>query len=729
MTFTASGRSRISAGNGAVTAFSTPPFQAGNLFVYLLSADSDPEAAAMGPDDGTLLTEGVDYTLAGDGEAGAAVVTTIATYAAGQYVLRWRQTSLDQVAEYEAGVPLSADATQRTLDRAAMALEEVADDRARLSARALQVPAGSAAPTLQAPIDYAGAALGMSADGSTIVPLTLDGDGVSALATLADPDAGSLEVAFRYDGAAATRTDRAKLTEMPASAADRNISAASAADQSGAFIDMWNRGGGYVPPADSGHDYVVNVNTPLDNLFGGALPRRNGGYVPLPYAAVPFDMARKIMSLFAQVRSGNGTIALLGTSVDEGYDFAAPNGTELDWFTMLRNLFAFVSKSTNEETVTNFGDLARYGLTAAGGSAGIVGPIGKSWIMTPGDTLTFTGDFQFVEVFHETDPAHGKIEFRRNGGAAYKTIDCAAAPASDVSSFPSATCAAGSATHQLKCITANVQITGLMRLNGTVTSTPYFARMALAGSSTTAIYNRTASILRIMASPGASRGCLIVDHGINNYQNTAVHTTVATYKSHMRTIVGAALAAGHLVLLVGPMRPDATLFPPVDDASLFENYLAALADVAREYDVPLIDMDVWDWFAKGWLPAGLHPNIAGAMARKDIFFDALCKLPGLAPARATGADLTDLTPTGNLLLPTGKAVKINGVQVVGPRDTGYTQMTGTAAKGALATYAAGTASGAYVQAELQSVMDALQAVSRRLKAHEDSKFGAGSIGA
>jgi hypothetical protein len=71
----------------------------------------------------------------------------------------------------------------------------------------------------------------------------------------------------------------------------------------------------------------------------------------------------------------------------------------------------------------------------------------------------------------------------------------------------------------------------------------------------------------------------------------------------------------------------------------------------------------------------------------------------------------------------------NGVKVVGARETGFTAMTGTAEKGALATYAAGTASGTYVSSELQSVMTALQANSRRLKAIEDALFAHGLIGA
>lgn len=83
----------------------------------------------------------------------------------------------------------------------------------------------------------------------------------------------------------------------------------------------------------------------------------------------------------------------------------------------------------------------------------------------------------------------------------------------------------------------------------------------------------------------------------------------------------------------------------------------------------------------------------------------------------------------NIYLQSGQSLQVNGVNVVTSRQTGFSQMTGTALLTALATYAAGTASGAYVQAELQAVMNELQSASRRLKAHEDALFTHGLIGA
>lgn len=75
------------------------------------------------------------------------------------------------------------------------------------------------------------------------------------------------------------------------------------------------------------------------------------------------------------------------------------------------------------------------------------------------------------------------------------------------------------------------------------------------------------------------------------------------------------------------------------------------------------------------------------------------------------------------------ALQINGVQVVGARSTGWFAMTGTGSKVAIAAAAAGTASAAYVQAELQGALNRIAAMEARIKAYDDVFFAAGGIGA
>lgn len=66
------------------------------------------------------------------------------------------------------------------------------------------------------------------------------------------------------------------------------------------------------------------------------------------------------------------------------------------------------------------------------------------------------------------------------------------------------------------------------------------------------------------------------------------------------------------------------------------------------------------------------------------------------------------------------SLKVAGTKVVGARETGWTAGTGTANKGAFATYAGQTVSAAYVQAEAQQTDDTAKANSQRIKALEDA---------
>lgn len=72
--------------------------------------------------------------------------------------------------------------------------------------------------------------------------------------------------------------------------------------------------------------------------------------------------------------------------------------------------------------------------------------------------------------------------------------------------------------------------------------------------------------------------------------------------------------------------------------------------------------------------------------------------------------------------------KVNGTQVIGPRATGWGAQTGTASRAALATYAGITASNPPTQAQVQSVSDAVKALSQRFKGAADDLSTHGLIG-
>lgn len=84
-----------------------------------------------------------------------------------------------------------------------------------------------------------------------------------------------------------------------------------------------------------------------------------------------------------------------------------------------------------------------------------------------------------------------------------------------------------------------------------------------------------------------------------------------------------------------------------------------------------------------------------------------------------------LTLSGILV---ASSYKVGANQVVGARDTGWTAMTGTGSKAALAAAAAGTASAAYVQAELQAALNRIAALEARLRSLDAALVTHGLIG-
>lgn len=105
----------------------------------------------------------------------------------------------------------------------------------------------------------------------------------------------------------------------------------------------------------------------------------------------------------------------------------------------------------------------------------------------------------------------------------------------------------------------------------------------------------------------------------------------------------------------------------------------------------------------------------GATAAVDFASDAAHLV------RASGAVIGVATPTSVVTTPGGEreALKVAGVAVLTGQETGFTPMSGTARKGPVETYS-GVAEATYSQAKFQEALDAIGALSERLKAHDDA---------
>lgn len=96
--------------------------------------------------------------------------------------------------------------------------------------------------------------------------------------------------------------------------------------------------------------------------------------------------------------------------------------------------------------------------------------------------------------------------------------------------------------------------------------------------------------------------------------------------------------------------------------------------------------------------------------------------------RHDGANTLLIESGGSLdLTAAGTVYKAQGIQVVGPRKTGWTADTGTAKRTANATYA-GTAEVAYTQATIQALMNEVRDFSQTVKALKDDLISHGLLG-
>lgn len=93
---------------------------------------------------------------------------------------------------------------------------------------------------------------------------------------------------------------------------------------------------------------------------------------------------------------------------------------------------------------------------------------------------------------------------------------------------------------------------------------------------------------------------------------------------------------------------------------------------------------------------------------------------GAASYEVWNASSTDISAT--------TSYRIGAVQVVSARNTGWSAMTGAGSKATIAAAAAGTASAAYVQAELQAALNRIAALEARLRSLDAALFTHGLIG-
>jgi lysophospholipase L1-like esterase len=309
---------------------------------------------------------------------------------------------------------------------------------------------------------------------------------------------------------------------------------------------------------------------------------------------------------------------VIGDSISEGYGASSAGSTS--WFSLLRNAI-FSSQGENcsdAETVVSFFGLNQYGLTYGGSYAqGTAGPTKQSIILQPGASITFTGNFDYVDVFYTQSASSGTLLFLKDG-VQYRSLSTAGSASPDICSFSGATSGGGAShTYTIQASTNPVEITGLIRLQSVSNSNGpqgriHVSRQALAGVSSSYYAGSAATLASIVAQGSFYRApsMYIVFLGTNNIYNSGAHTSPAQYEADLRTIcdtIKKASADNRIMLCVPPVANEAawTPFAP------WGQYSQAVRRVSADFGTGVIDLGSIDFVGRGLTADGVHPNDAG----------------------------------------------------------------------------------------------------------------------
>ena len=309
----------------------------------------------------------------------------------------------------------------------------------------------------------------------------------------------------------------------------------------------------------------------------------------------------------------NGVFVVIGDSISEGYGLYG-DYTE-QYVTKLQQYFNSKTGYGDFETITNFG-VSGYGLQYNGSySIGTKGPSQKSIILQPNATITFTGIAQYIDFIYHRNPSAGLLEVYKND-TLYKTIDCSGVDTLDFSSFPTASSGSAiSETYTIKCITASVEISAIVRIVSKVNyGNTNVIRCAVSGKdsayfSTNEILDSISAVSAPFNSSGVENKIYLLAVGTNDIYNATLKKPASSYYNNMKKIVNYLLDDTlnvRIILTVPAIASSA--FTPYESINKYRNVLYQLAS---EYNLAVIDYTNIDFIGLELYLDGVHPNIDG----------------------------------------------------------------------------------------------------------------------
>ncbi|QJX62975.1 hypothetical protein HLK66_15805 [Niallia circulans] len=335
----------------------------------------------------------------------------------------------------------------------------------------------------------------------------------------------------------------------------------------------------------------------------------------------------------------DGCIIWIGDSITAEYGLSYGKGYVSKLYNKLKNYLGYPN---DFEVITNFTEDPSVQISGSY-AIGTKGPTKKSLIMQPNSIITFTGNVQYIDLIYDKSPTRGKIEVYRDG-VLFKTIDCSGSADLYAHSFPSdSSNYYEEATYTLKCINANVELLGIIRLhakNGTKSSVN-FIRCAVSGETTD--YFTGEQILNYLKhisdfAVGNKNRLYVIALGENNIYNPSKATSSIQYKEHLEKIILGVYDASIdcRIILTVPTLPIESTWPPIIEPYL--NYRRVIYELADKYNCTIIDYSFVD-FEKVDYQDDLHPNSNGTDKMIE-FIQKTCSAGINKPNLGVGSQLT-----------------------------------------------------------------------------------------
>lgn len=346
------------------------------------------------------------------------------------------------------------------------------------------------------------------------------------------------------------------------------------------------------------------------------------------------DLQHALRAALAYEIANTAPVMFLGDSITWATHEVDRRANMVDMFT------SFINQGSpgDEPVLTAVADylLPTHGVTVSGTvSNGTTGPLGESLVMQAGAVLTFTGAYELIDVFYNQASGAGSLAFAFNGGAPYKTVNCAGAAELDKYSGPSPTGQTVSGTFTITCSGGPVEITGLDRLG--VKAAGSLARVRVFrwahGSYNFAHFTDAciASAVKQASAFSAVKPLIIAPLGINERQAVGA-AGLATMKTRFEALLGRLAAAGLTrIIWQMPLRTSAAADAGFYAAALsYDNLIGGMQEVLWGADLPSIGTHALNLPLAGKMDGdGIHPTERGLYDTTQMAIEGICRIRGV----------------------------------------------------------------------------------------------------